>query len=299
MVQQVDVGDLSLPRILCLHGGGSNARIFRAQCRVITSYLRGRFRFCFVDGPLLSKPGPDVLSVYEAWGPFRAWIPAAWSDNIPDGDIEQVGAAMTLVEDVLEAAMATDELTSASGPWSGIMGFSQGAKMAASVLLRQQQQIQAGLAPKFTFSFGVLFAGRGPLLSANLDVVSAITTTIGEKMTDVVVRIRELKENGENDQEDAQNTAVGITEYIPGNDYKIKLDTQLRMPTIHVHGLRDPNLHLHRRLLSEWCAHNSAALLEWHGVHRIPIKTKDVAPVADKIIEFAEATGVQVLPRAL
>ncbi|KAK3367572.1 monooxygenase [Podospora didyma] len=158
--------DLHLPRILCLHGGGSNARIFRAQCRVLSSYLRGSFRLVFADAPLPFNPGPDVVSVYQTWGPFRGWIPPAWIDGVPEKDMHKTHSAMAFVEDVLEAAMDADDCqTGATGPWVGIMGFSQGAKIAASLLLRQQQQMHAGILPRFAFRFGILMAGRGPLLS--------------------------------------------------------------------------------------------------------------------------------------
>jgi hypothetical protein len=63
-----------LPRILCLHGGGTNARIFRAQCHIIRRHLENSFRLVFSDAPYISKPGPDVTSVYADWGPFRSWM---------------------------------------------------------------------------------------------------------------------------------------------------------------------------------------------------------------------------------
>jgi len=32
--------------------------------------------------------------------------------------------------------------------------------------------------------------------------------------------------------------------------------------------------------------------VEWDGQHRVPIKTKDVLPVVDAILDIAQATGV-------
>jgi hypothetical protein len=46
----------------------------------------------------------------------------------------------------------------ASGKWVGVMGFSQGAKVAASLLYRQQEGRS-----KTTFRFGILLAGSAPL----------------------------------------------------------------------------------------------------------------------------------------
>jgi hypothetical protein len=59
--------ELGLPRILCLHGGGTNARIFRAQCCALINQLRHEFRLVFAQAPFNSEAGPDVLSVYSEW----------------------------------------------------------------------------------------------------------------------------------------------------------------------------------------------------------------------------------------
>jgi hypothetical protein len=52
---------LYLPRILCLHGGGTNAKIFRAQCRVLRAELGSKFRLCFAEAPFSSQPGPVCI----------------------------------------------------------------------------------------------------------------------------------------------------------------------------------------------------------------------------------------------
>ncbi|KAJ9148360.1 Esterase [Pleurostoma richardsiae] len=292
MVQHAETSDLSLPRILCLHGGGSNARIFRAQCRVITSHLRGRFRLCFADAPLPSKPGPDVLSVYEGWGPYRAWLPPAWIDGIPDREMGQVDAAITLVEDVIESTMEADNL-SASGPWVGIMGFSQGAKTAASVLLRQQLQLEVGAVPRFSFKFGVILAGRGPLVTGIEGTF--LTTSRAIRKANLAFRGHRFGE-AENEREDAGNKLAGLGNTRQPIHGHVEPDQRLHIPTTHVHGLGDPGLQLHRRLREEWCEPNSTRLLEWDGGHRIPIKAKDVAVLVDHILRMAEASGVQCVP---
>lgn len=65
----------------------------------------------------------------------------------------------------------------------------------------------------------------------------------------------------------------------------------MRLPTVHVHGLKDPGLDLHRALLDDYCS-EEATLVEWDGGHRVPIKTKDVLPVVHAILDVAQATGV-------
>ena len=66
------------------------------------------------------------------------------------------------------------------------------------------------------------------------------------------------------------------------------------MPTLHVHGMADEGLHLHRKLLHEYCSKDSTALVEWEGAHRIPLKSKDVDRVIGAIYDIAEKTGVRV-----
>ncbi|KAH1498189.1 hypothetical protein KXV92_004427 [Aspergillus fumigatus] len=70
-----DTATLHLPRLLCLHGGGTNARIFRMQCRVLEKHLGRTFRLVYAQGPFtVVQPGPDVTSVYKDYGPFRSWL---------------------------------------------------------------------------------------------------------------------------------------------------------------------------------------------------------------------------------
>ncbi|KID94528.1 citrinin biosynthesis oxydoreductase CtnB, partial [Metarhizium majus ARSEF 297] len=72
---------LSLPRILCLHGGGVNGTVFRLQCRAIIAQLGHRFRFVFMDAPYTSRPHRDIVTVYGDFAPFYRWL--AWSREEP------------------------------------------------------------------------------------------------------------------------------------------------------------------------------------------------------------------------
>ncbi|KXJ86440.1 hypothetical protein Micbo1qcDRAFT_168476, partial [Microdochium bolleyi] len=96
---------LTPPRILCLHGGGTNARIFRAQCRALSRSLAPHFRLVYADAPFLSDdPGPDVLSVYAGCGPFKRWLRWKPEQPAPSSDEEAVAA----IDDALGDAMAAD-----------------------------------------------------------------------------------------------------------------------------------------------------------------------------------------------
>lgn len=254
------------PRILMLHGGGTNSRIFHMQCRGLELRMNRHFRLVYAEAPHASAAGPDVLSVYADCGPFRRWVLTAEPNTVeaqPQGTWDGVGRAVA-------DAMDADDARGATGEWVGVLGFSQGAKVAASILLRQQERPEAlssllgRLSPAGSggsggcrFRFGVLLAGRGPLLQPDPDEADWL---------------------GEGEKFDYEsNVAAGRV---------------LRLPTVHVHGLQDPGLYYHRVLLNQWCDPASTELIQWDGNHRLPIKTADVEKVVSAVLEVARKEGV-------
>ncbi|KNG83910.1 hypothetical protein ANOM_008141 [Aspergillus nomiae NRRL 13137] len=253
---------LHLPRILCLHGGGTNARIFRMQCRVLERLLRPHFRLVFAEAPLPARPGPDVTSVYKDYGPFKAWLRVR-----PEDPAEDAHDIVRAIEDSLAAARRADDSQGATGDWVGLLGFSQGAHLAAGILATQQELRRRNEDDETwpTFRFAVLLAGRGPLRWLRPDlsmprgfVDAAQCTTGGEPLVSV----------------------------------DLLQDNRLQIPTVHVHGLTDPGLELHRRLLYQYCDSRMATLVEWSGNHRVPIKFRDAASVVEQILCVAQQTGV-------
>ncbi|GFF54223.1 ovarian cancer-associated gene 2 protein homolog [Aspergillus udagawae] len=252
---------LHLPRILCLHGGGTNARIFRAQCRALVNHLRTEYRFVFAQAPFASNCGSDVLAVYSQWGPFRRWL--RWRREHPEIAPQDAVAA---IDESLSTAIHDDDRAGYTGEWIAILGFSQGAKVAASLLYRQQMRgFENDPLPRFRF--GVLLAGQAPLVL--LDVDSGVTGYCGlpdaAQITDMTFA------NG------------AIWRGAGKGDI-------LCTPTLHVHGLRDPGLERHRVLFEDFCARETARVVQWDGDHRVPLKLKDVALVAEKIRELARET---------
>jgi len=144
----------------------------------------------------------------------------------------------------------------ATGDWVGILGFSQGAKMAASLLLLQQKCHDQGHAserswfPRHSFRFGVLMNGRGPL-------------------------IQEL---------------LGPDQYERADTDTIKKPELLSVPTLHVHGLEDPGLEAHRAMRWDWCEQESTTVVEWQGGHRLPIRSADVNRVVDALVVLDKNT---------
>lgn len=262
----------NLPRILCLHGGGVNATIFEVQSRNLRRHLDHSFRLVWADAPFFCDPHPDIIGVYGEYAPFRRWL--RWTSDHPD-----IGAESCIDEIgyMLRTTMEEDDRKGGTGEWVGLMGFSQGAKLSASLLLEQQAReeearkthkpVEPGLIglPGIDWRFGILLAGRAPLSNLNPELQSS-------------------------------PALVGAGELSEGFPFveKVDEDAILYKPTLHVHGLVDPGLHLHQRMLREYCKKGTTTLVEWDGAHRIPIKTKDVDKVVGAIYDLAESTGVSV-----
>ncbi|KAI7909532.1 citrinin biosynthesis oxidoreductase CtnB [Pyricularia oryzae] len=260
MSLEYDENTRHLPRILCLHGSGTNARIFQVQCRRLSTCLQPYFRLVFAEAPFVCLPGPDVGTVFADSGPFKRWL-ADEKEHYSDAEV------VATIDASLAAAMQGDTRAGATGPWVGLLGFSQGGKLAASLLYRQQRQ-QQPRASGDAWRFGVIMAGRGPTVC--LDPETCPSVLLARPRAELLAPpLQKL------DQAEAA-----------------KGHHVLRVPTLHVHGRFDPDLKYHKVLLHDYCEPSTARLLEWAGDHRVPLKPADVTPVVDGILKLAAATGV-------
>lgn len=152
--------------------------------------------------------------------------------------------------------MDADEGT---GDYVAVLGFSQGAKVACSLLLQQQLEGKDG-----PWRFGVILAGRAPLLALNEEME-------GFKWL---------------------QSAAGLPDEADMDAIYDMPECKLKVPTVHVHGLKDEGLELHRRCVDDYCAAGTTTLVEWDGPHRIPLKRMDVDRVVAAIGEVADEYGV-------
>ena len=252
---------LSLPRVLCLHGGGVNSAIFASQLRSFLSHpsLTPRYRFVFADAPFACAEGVGVVPVYKDWGPFKRW--SRWLES---HEAVEADKSREMIWGTVQKAMKEDDERGASGEWVAVMGFSQGAKVACSILYEQQLAVERGEKPRTGFKMGVIFAGRAPFLA------------LGE----------------ESEGWSWMQSAGGIADGMDVESIDENPDKRLRAPTLHVHGLRDEGLALHRRAVEGYCAPGTAEVVEWDGLHRVPIKGTDVEKVVGKWIEMADEYGL-------
>ncbi|KAI0377762.1 serine hydrolase FSH [Hypomontagnella monticulosa] len=244
----------SCPRILCLHGGGSNSTIFRISCKVLEAQLASHARLVYADAPFFAPPGPLITGVFADWGPFRSWLPPALGVGPGKGqgvecideDPTDAGLVIERIDQSLRTAMEEDDRVGGTGPWVGLLGFSQGAKIVASLLLRQQPENgRPGSLP--VFSFGVLVAGPAPLVWLMPPPEDAMPLQSSPKPT-------------------------------------------LQIPTVHVYGARDSVLSSSDDWLYHGCSPDSRKLIVWDGDHFMPTRTKDVAAVVRMITELLDET---------
>jgi len=264
------------PRILCLHGGGTNARIFRAQCRTLSRALEPHFRLAYVEAPYPSTAGPDVLSVYASEGPFKRWLP--WlKEHMENQVVVDDATAVRDIDAAIKRTMDADDAAGADGPWVAIIGFSQGAKLAASLLFRQQQRLQRrknepnkengddGIYDGWKFV--VAMAGRAPTVDLEPHIFKS----------PLLARPTQIELGVIQDTNDVLGDAH-----------------VLRLPSIHVHGLADPGLHLHQELYENYTDPSCTKLIQWDGGHRVVLKSTDVQPIVDAILQMARETGVKL-----
>ncbi|KAH1179080.1 esterase OVCA2 isoform X1 [Mauremys mutica] len=137
-------------RLLGLHGYRQNQRSFHERTGALRKALRGRAELVSVSAPHPAAgpgPGPEHGARPEAQ-------PRAWWFSRPREetfDALEEAAACGGLEAALEAvARAFAE----QGPFDGLLGFSQGAALAALVCARQQRGDT-----RFPCRFAILIAG--------------------------------------------------------------------------------------------------------------------------------------------
>ena len=132
-----------------LHGGGVSGSIFTIQTRKVVWKLKPQFDLVFLDAPWVCPPGPGVLPVFADAGPFYRW--ARWHET-EDGN--------KLADRLREV------LSKPGGEWVGVLGFSQGGRLASG-LCWEQQHLENGLdylIPGLKFKFAVLVGAAWPLI---------------------------------------------------------------------------------------------------------------------------------------
>lgn len=153
-----------LPAILCLHGGGSNATVFKIQSRRLIWSLQHQFRFVFAQAPLEGTPGFGMLPVFASCAPFYRWVDRRF--KMGESEIEQTPADEVQVLD--EILLRVMEENGGVASFAGVMGFSQGARLVPGLLLRQAIEDGDRLGgSRWKLRFGVMVGGPYPPIAVH------------------------------------------------------------------------------------------------------------------------------------
>ncbi|XP_030818767.1 esterase OVCA2 [Camarhynchus parvulus] len=138
-------------RLLALHGYRQSARRLRQRTGALRKALRGRAELVAIDAPhrlpTSAEDDPDGDD------PPRGW----WFSGPGTFEAGEAAAAPAGLEESLSAVAAA---LAEHGPFDGLLGFSQGAALAAMVCA-----LRARGDPRFPVAFAVLvaaFASRAP-----------------------------------------------------------------------------------------------------------------------------------------
>ncbi|RAK74688.1 uncharacterized protein BO72DRAFT_470695 [Aspergillus fijiensis CBS 313.89] len=137
-------------KIICLHPWGASAEIFERQLSFLCALIGESHEYVFLDGPVSCGPANGIPP--DMPGPFYNWYDGLSSS--------QVKEAHDLVMDVIEA----------EGPFDGVIGFSQGASLALSILYHHEI-IHPHRPPPFRFAVlfcAVLSISPDPMFNKDL-----------------------------------------------------------------------------------------------------------------------------------
>lgn len=259
-------------RVLCLHGMGTDSTVLRAQISNFVSLLASNFTFTFLDAPNFCDAAPGVADFYS--GPYRCWF------NTPTG--EKVGKAIEQARQAIEEA----------GPFDVVMGFSQGAALAASMLLHQQIE-HPDEEPLFK---AAMFMCSPLPFTYNLDYGVDVRKYFGvDHLTPLPCRskrpnsvpdhliapswfLRNDKDLGE-DRVAGVATGFGKADVTPSknmgggpyyNMFHPSVDkVRITIPTAHVYGKRD-SWRMHSMDLVGLCDSKSSMKFQHDGGHEVP-----------------------------
>ncbi|KAI1662267.1 serine hydrolase FSH [Daldinia decipiens] len=127
---------------LCLHGAGTNSKIFEFQIAALRYELGGDHTYDFVEGVVAQDRAPGIENLATSEDLCFAYYKPHSTESFKKA-----------VDD-LEKYIKTD------GPFDGIIAFSQGVSLACAILIDELRHRESGL------RCGIFFSGRPPFIDA-------------------------------------------------------------------------------------------------------------------------------------
>lgn len=208
-----------------------------------------------------SNSSPDIKTIYPP--PYLAYYPIAYS--------HLVESAQAYIHEIIE-----DE-----GPFDGVMGFSQGGALAASLIL-EHNKTNPG---HDLFKFAIFVCATLPF---NVDDYRGLESWKLAKSGDVKFS-HEFA--GEVDVKEPLGFPDGLDEPILGRYHPAKTpkDT-IKVPTFHLVGRADP-YGPQSETLAAMCEPAQRSVMEHVGGHRVPKDAKTSSIVAKSIAVMLDRVG--------
>ncbi|KAL2135872.1 hypothetical protein VTI74DRAFT_6471 [Chaetomium olivicolor] len=272
-------------RILCLHGMGTSAQIFKAQTNAFRSKLPPTITFDFVDAPLPANAAPGITALFNSR--HFAW----WNTQTPD--------AFRSAHAWLRAYLA------AHGPYDAVMGFSQGCALIGTFLLYQARETPGEPLP---FKAAIFICGGMPLPA--LEDLGVEVSERARTINDATVKMLKEKAGALTDYAEhleKVQKGVGLWDDLSGLVHdpdrmpeegdvfgldftKMPSDLRIRIPTVHVYGAKDPRWPASLQL-AYFCERRR--MFDHKGGHDIPRSTEVSERLAWLVMEVAREIGCQ------
>ncbi|KAG6598715.1 hypothetical protein SDJN03_08493, partial [Cucurbita argyrosperma subsp. sororia] len=147
------------PRILCLHGFRTSGAILKKHVEKWPTSVLDQFDFHFMDAPFPSRGKSEVEGLHDP--PYFEWF----QFHEDTADFANVEECLQFIENhMLE-----------HGPFDGLLGFSQGAALAALLPGFQAKGVALTRVPKIKF---VIIISGVKLESPSLDAQEAYASSI-------------------------------------------------------------------------------------------------------------------------
>lgn len=183
--------------LLCIHGAGGSAAVFRVQLAKLSAALRNDFQLVYVTAPFPSDAGPGVLPLFQDMGPFYTWFTkndGKRSGNTNDANEEsntQIEERVRALDAPINKVVQDWEETNPESPIVGVVAFSEGA-LVATLLLWQQQMGRLPWLP--TLSIAMFICGY-----YRDEVTQYIKSESPERDTDSLIHVPTLHLQGRQD----------------------------------------------------------------------------------------------------
>ncbi|KAI2623731.1 serine hydrolase FSH [Xylaria nigripes] len=242
-------------KILCLHGNGQSGKVFQTQLTTVAAIIR--------------QEDPDATFDYPD-GPFQIQV----SGQVPNRNVQYDFSLETDV-DLKKAHGWLENKISTDGPYDGVIGFAEGGTLAASYLLRKIRHRDDDKSP---FKFAIFFSA-----SVSASVLKYLNAPAAVRVVEET-ELRHQTNLGPTAEHIAQKRQAlfNSDDCFGLNLNKVPREFRLRIPTVHVCGLKDPCFpaHFHLAVL---CDTYLRQIYEHPNGHVVP-QTKEEYGELDPLI---------------